>query len=210
MNEVSQRQCPQGTMSHTIKEGDNLYDLAQRHDTTVQAITMVNVDLDPDRLEIGQIICIPGGGTLPLCPGRRYTIKAGDTLGNIAVRFNTTVNEILRLNPGIDPRSLRVAQIICIPVITPPSRCPEGYTPYIIKQGDTLYTILQKFGAVIDDIISANQGINPDRLVIGDRICIPRTRGTQVESQQLSENVSDQETEKYTMENEEENIMKED
>jgi LysM repeat protein len=37
-------------------------------------------------------------------------VRSGDTLGTIADRFGTTVDELLVLNPGIDPRALRVGQ----------------------------------------------------------------------------------------------------
>jgi hypothetical protein len=39
-----------------------------------------------------------------------YSVRSGDTLGTIADRFGTTVDELLVLNPGIDPRALRVGQ----------------------------------------------------------------------------------------------------
>jgi nucleoid-associated protein YgaU len=39
-----------------------------------------------------------------------YSVRSGDTLGTIADRFGTTVNRLLELNPGIDPRALRVGQ----------------------------------------------------------------------------------------------------
>jgi hypothetical protein len=39
-----------------------------------------------------------------------YSVRSGDTLGTIAERFGTTVDELLVLNPGIDPRALRVGQ----------------------------------------------------------------------------------------------------
>lgn len=45
----------------------------------------------------------------------KYAIRPGDTLYRIAKRYNSTVNSILTANPGVDPRSLRVAQIITIP-----------------------------------------------------------------------------------------------
>jgi len=41
-----------------------------------------------------------------------YSVRGGDTLGTIAERFGTTVDKLLVLNPGIDPRALRVGQSI--------------------------------------------------------------------------------------------------
>lgn len=42
--------------------------------------------------------------------GSAYSVRSGDTLGTIADRFGTTVEQLLVLNPGIDPRALRVGQ----------------------------------------------------------------------------------------------------
>ena len=44
--------------------------------------------------------------------GRYYTVQSGDTLGAIALREKTTVTELLRLNPGIDPQALHAGQRI--------------------------------------------------------------------------------------------------
>jgi Tfp pilus assembly protein FimV len=41
-----------------------------------------------------------------------YSVRSGDTLGAIADRLGTTVAELLALNPGIDPRALRVGQTL--------------------------------------------------------------------------------------------------
>ena len=73
-------------------------------------------------------------GTVP------YRIMAGDTLFSIAIRFNTTVNDIIRANPGINPFNLRVGQIICVPMGSPtPGGCPPGTFAYIIRPGDTFW-----------------------------------------------------------------------
>src|SRR5919197_1313552 len=42
--------------------------------------------------------------------GKYYTVESGDTLGSIAAKYSTTVDELLRLNPGVDPTSLRIGQ----------------------------------------------------------------------------------------------------
>jgi LysM repeat protein len=43
---------------------------------------------------------------------RYYRIRAGETISDVALRFNTTVEKLLSLNPGIEPTSLTVGQRI--------------------------------------------------------------------------------------------------
>ena len=46
-------------------------------------------------------------------PGAEYyAVKSGDTLGSIAQKYGTTVDELMTLNPGIDPTALRIGQRI--------------------------------------------------------------------------------------------------
>jgi N-acetylmuramoyl-L-alanine amidase len=48
-------------------------------------------------------------------PGAEYyAVVSGDTLGSIAQKYNTTVDELTTLNPGIDPTALTVGQKIRI------------------------------------------------------------------------------------------------
>ena len=44
--------------------------------------------------------------------GEYYVIESGDTLGTIAEKYGTTVEELVRLNPGVDPTALRVGDRI--------------------------------------------------------------------------------------------------
>ena len=44
--------------------------------------------------------------------GQYYTVASGDTLGGIAGKYGTTVDELVRLNPGVDPTALHVGQKI--------------------------------------------------------------------------------------------------
>jgi LysM repeat protein len=43
---------------------------------------------------------------------RFYRLRAGETLSDVAIRFDTTVEELLALNPGIEPTDLEVDQRI--------------------------------------------------------------------------------------------------
>jgi LysM repeat protein len=169
------RQCPSGTLSYTIKPGDNFYRLALQFNTTIQAITAVNPGVNPLFLRVGQPICIPAQG-LPACPeGNPYTIKPGDTMYAIARFFNISLDDLLEANPGIDPNRLFIGQVICIPLATPPVTCPSGIFPYIVQRGDTFYSIAARFGVTVQQLQLANRGINPNALLIGQKLCIPRT-----------------------------------
>jgi LysM repeat protein len=168
-------QCPAGTMAYTIRAGDTFYVLAQHYNTTVAAIMAANPGVDPNRLQIGQRICIPGGTTPGQCPAgtTAYTIRAGDTFYILAQRYNTTVAAIMAANPGVDPNRLQIGQRICIPGGTTPGQCPAGTMAYTIRAGDTFYVLAQRYNTTVAAIMAANPGVDPNRLQIGQRICIP-------------------------------------
>lgn len=51
------------------------------------------------------------GTTAATTPGAEYyTVESGDTLGSIAEKYDTTVDELMTLNPGIDPNEMHIGQ----------------------------------------------------------------------------------------------------
>jgi len=51
----------------------------------------------------------PGTTTAP-ANAQYYVIQSGDTLGSVAAKYNTTVDELMTLNPGVDPSALQPGQ----------------------------------------------------------------------------------------------------
>ncbi|KKM09915.1 hypothetical protein SY88_16290 [Clostridiales bacterium PH28_bin88] len=173
---ASQVTCPPGARPYVVQAGDTYFSLARRFGTTVEAIMAANPGVDPDRLRIGQVICIPGMAPPDRCPpgSTPYVIRAGDTFFSLARRFGTTVEAIMAANPGVDPDRLQIGQVICIPRVAPPDRCPAGTFPYVIQAGDTFFSLARRFGTTVEAIMAANPGVDPNRLQIGQVICIPR------------------------------------
>ena len=106
--------CPDNSMPYTIVAGDTFFSVARTFGISVDFLMGGNPGVDPNRLYIGQVICVPIPGVT--CPANSfaYTIKSGDTLYHLARRYNTTVNAIMKLNPNIDPDNLNVGETICI------------------------------------------------------------------------------------------------
>ena len=95
-----------------------------------------------------------------------YIVQKGDTLYSIARRYNTTVDELKRLN-NLTSNTLTVGTqlIISAPLTTP----TEVYT---VVKGDTLYSIAQKYNTTIQELKTINNLIN-DTLSIGQQLLIP-------------------------------------
>ncbi|MBM7624467.1 LysM peptidoglycan-binding domain-containing protein [Sporohalobacter salinus] len=108
--------CPEGNF-YSIQPGDTLYKIAQRFNISVDNLNEANPRLDPQNLNVGEIICIPVAKPPVECPEGtfKYQIQAGDTFYEIARRFGTTIEELKRLNPDVNPDALLIGQSICIP-----------------------------------------------------------------------------------------------
>lgn len=102
-----------------------------------------------------------------------YVIRYKDTLGNIALFYNTTVQDILNSNLGIDPNALQVGQQICIPLkLQMYPSCPTT-NYYVVVEGDTLNSIARSFNITAQQLLYSNYGIQPDDLYIDQVLCIP-------------------------------------
>ncbi|KAI1167504.1 carbohydrate-binding module family 50 protein [Nemania serpens] len=52
--------------------------------------------------------------------------------------------------------------------------CGDGATPYKIRAGDTCWAIAEAKSVSLDALLENNEGLNCDRLSIGETICVPR------------------------------------
>ena len=118
-------------------------------------------------------VSIPATPPIPVTGSSSYTVKKGDTLASIALHFQTTINALLRANPGITNRNvINVGQIIYLPGAT--LTMSNGQVIYIAKSSDTMGAIARQFNKTLSALIGANPQIsNPNLIFPGQRINIP-------------------------------------
>jgi LysM repeat protein len=120
---------PSGPFEYTVQQGDNLSDIATRFGTDIPTLLALNLSIDPATLIIyvGQKILVPPPNMqMPTAtavstlvpPGTliSYTVLPGDSLGTIAVRFNSTVDAIVKENKLANANDINAGDILKIPV----------------------------------------------------------------------------------------------
>lgn len=125
-----------GIGTYIMQPGDTLEAVARRFNTTVQYLINLNGIVNPARLVIGQVLAVPGpgnnppGGTraptvVPTQPGggdtgqpgrpARHVVQAGENLFRISLRYNVTMDAIMRANGIVNPNLIFVGQVLVIP-----------------------------------------------------------------------------------------------
>lgn len=88
-----------------------------------------------------------------------YIVKKGDTLWDIAKKYNTTIAKLKELN-NLKSNTLQIGQILKISGTTTPSNQDTedniDYIKYTVKSGDNLYSIANKYGTTVNKIKELN------------------------------------------------------
>ncbi|MCX6028590.1 MAG: LysM peptidoglycan-binding domain-containing protein [Chloroflexi bacterium] len=100
-----------------------------------------------------------------------YTVKVGDTLGEIADTFKTTPQAILALNPLADPDLLMAGKELKIPGELPVEM--GGLRTYTVQHGDTLSGIAARYTVALSELMKLNNIADADAIYPGQQLRIP-------------------------------------
>lgn len=157
--------------SYVVKSGDSLWSIANRYGITVDQLKSAN-GLTSNLLQVGQVLTIPKQSTqLPSESNNIYIVKAGDSLWSIANRYGTTVSILKQLN-GLTSDNLSIGQKLYLPNQGGEEK-PENVT-YVVKSGDSLYTIARKYNTTVNDLMNLNR-LKTSLLSIGQVLKIPNS-----------------------------------
>ncbi|MDI3281639.1 MAG: LysM peptidoglycan-binding domain-containing protein, partial [Bacillota bacterium] len=116
-------------------------------------------------------------GALPV-PPHRYIVQRGDTLFLIARRFGVSLEALIAANPQLpDPNRIFPGQVLIIPRPGEPPRppaAPPGFVVYVVRRGDTMWSIARRFGLELQAVIDANPQVeDPNRIFPGQMLFLP-------------------------------------
>ncbi|HUS93710.1 MAG TPA: LysM peptidoglycan-binding domain-containing protein [Patescibacteria group bacterium] len=140
---------PSGNCTYVVKPGDTLSRIAIGYNTTVANLSALNGLSNPNLIYAGQVLKVPcdtGGPEPPPSPQPpptsppppsgecTYVVKPGDTLGRIALQYNTTVANLSSLNGISNPNLIFAGQVLKVPCASgggtpPPPTSPPPTSP---------------------------------------------------------------------------------
>ena len=157
---------------YTVKSGDSLWSIAKKYGISVDELKAAN-NLTSNVLQIGQKLNIPSMSGITTKPENyiNYTVKSGDSLYSIASKNDLTVQELKNYN-NLTSNVLQIGQILKIPVVST-EEVPIGkYGEYVVKSGDSLYSIGRKYGYTPQQLIDYNN-LDSTVLSVGQVLKIP-------------------------------------
>lgn len=155
--------APAGSNYYTVKSGDSLWSISKKFGVSVDELKNAN-NLSSNLLSVGQNLIIPGKEAQDTSD--EYVVKKGDTLYSIARKYNTSVDNLKSIN-NITTDSLAIGQIIKLP-----STSSTASDTYIVKKGDSLYSIARTYNISVDKLKEINN-LTSNALAIGQVLKIP-------------------------------------
>lgn len=193
--ETKKKTSKQSFQTYTVKEGDNLTQIASSYDVAVADVKEWN-DLESDKIMIGQKLKIYSDKkvTSSSKKAKTYTVKAGDNLTRIAESNGVTVADIKDWN-GLTSDVIQEGQVL---KLYPAKETTKEETKketkkdtkketekketekkeskatyHTVKKGETLAKIADKYDATIEDLKKWNK-LKGDTIEVGQKLIVKK------------------------------------
>jgi len=100
--------------AHVVEKGQTVFSIARAYGVNYREAVLKS---DIDKIAIGDTIFLPVNEVATPTKFRYYVVKQGNTLYSIAKTYKMEVDDILKLNPNIENNSIKVGEVIKIPMM---------------------------------------------------------------------------------------------
>ena len=156
-----------------VKRGETLSEIADRYGTSVNRLMEMNGLRNANDLWAGSRIKVPGnvysgGGS------GNYTVKACETLSEIADRYGTSVNRLVQLNGLRDANDLWAGSRIQVPGASarPQVAVNKNAKTHQVQPGESLSSIADRYGVSMQRLIAINGISNPNQVMAGSTLTL--------------------------------------
>lgn len=173
--EVEKPNCnKEDRILYKVQKGDTLWEIAQKHNTTVSHLVQINNIKNPNMIYVGEILTISCNHNANSNNNNQniinYKVQRGDTLSEITLKYNTTISSIVSLNNIQNPNLIYIGQVLKI--MKNNSSLQEQKSYYIVNAGNTLWGIARRYNTTVANLVRLNGIKNPNLIYVGEKLRI--------------------------------------
>ncbi|MFZ0407820.1 MAG: LysM peptidoglycan-binding domain-containing protein [Cyanobium sp.] len=161
----------------TVRDGETLSEIAERHGMSVQQLMKLNGLSNADLVQSGQTLTVPGGGgsrSGGVRASGRVTVQDGETLSQIAERHGMSVQQLMKLNGLSNADHVESGQALLVSGLskspTSASSFRKGASEHVVRSGESLSVIANGYGIGLSKLIAINGIGDPDHVDVGTRL----------------------------------------
>ena len=178
--------------TYTVKSGDTLSGIAGKFNTTYTQLAQLTHISNPNMIHVGQVLTLhqttaqntttnhqesQQNKQVTTSANGTYTVKSGDTLSQIAARFNTTTSALASTNHISNPNLIEVGQQLRINNSASTQKTTSHYSTtnhgnYVVQSGDSLSKIAAYHGLNWRSIAAKNNIQSPYTIFVGQRLSL--------------------------------------
>jgi LysM repeat protein len=162
-----------GPLVYSIQPGDTLATIAEQFDVDVAELADANGLTEGDIIYVAGQLIIPNLTFVAPETVARYTMQPGDTLGEIAFAFDTTIYTLAQLNGIVSYEQVKAGTEILVPIDAGSGAVPGGLTSHTVEPGESLTRIGLRYNTPSQAIASANHLGNSAFVYPGQTLVIP-------------------------------------
>jgi membrane-bound lytic murein transglycosylase D len=173
-------------VTHRVARGETLSKIARRYGTRVRSIMALNRISNTNLIKVGTRLKIPTsasraalaaqGSTKKIASRQTFVthkVVRGETLSTIARKYGTRVRDIMNANHLSSTNMIRAGATLKIPASGSCASAPARPSKYVVRKGDSLWLIAQRFGTTVNAIQTANGLRGTTSLSIGQTLKLP-------------------------------------
>jgi LysM repeat protein len=164
----------------TVQPGQSLSQVAAEEGTTVAALVAANGITNPDLVDAGAVLQVPGSSSTPpvvvaAAAATSVTVEPGETLSALAQRYGTTAAALAAANGISDPNRIKAGMVLQLPgqVSGTATTAVTMVGSITVHAGDTLTSLAAHYGTTTAALAGANGISNPNLLFAGMRLTLP-------------------------------------
>ena len=164
----------------TIQPKETVYNLAKKYKVSEATLISLNPQIKERGLEVGDVIRLPKDTSSKTfsVPKGTHLIKKGETLYTLSRQYNVSVDDFYAENPELQT-GVKEGMVVKIPKKSGSVVIEENTINYVVQNGDSAYSILEKYNTTLDELLR----LNPDvinGLKAGMALKLPLQKGAKI------------------------------